>query len=386
MQLPKRREVLSRSRWQECVFGVIRLATCFILVISGSGMAAASVINESNTAVVINVEDSLSRKVAEYYIKKRHIPDDNIIRIKMRPGRDALSPEEFEAVKNDILKQTRDGIQAYVLVWAKPYRVGCMSITSAVSLGYGDQYCAQGCKPTHRLSYFDSTSKSPLSDHGFRPSMLLVAADFSQARALIDRGTEADYSRARGNVFLLETSDKARSVRSKIYSQIDRVYGEVLPVKIVKQDFIQNKSDVMFYFTGATHVDHLDSIQFVPGAIADHVTSAGGILSGGMQMSSLEWLRAGATGSYGTVVEPCNFPAKFPNPGVIIRHYLNGDTLLEAYWKSVAMPGQGVFIGEPLARPFRGCRVIYKSDGTVLGLVNASNTLPVLRESRRCNL
>lgn len=31
---------------------------------------------------------------------------------------------------------------------------------------------------------------------------------------------------------------------------------------------------------------------------------------------------------------------------------VRGDTLLEAYWKSVAMPGQGLFIGEPLARPF----------------------------------
>jgi hypothetical protein len=27
----------------------------------------------------------------------------------------------------------------------------------------------------------------------------------------------------------------------------------------------------------------------------------------------------------------------------------SGDTLLEAYSKSVAMPGQGLFIGEPLA-------------------------------------
>jgi hypothetical protein len=33
-------------------------------------------------------------------------------------------------------------------------------------------------------------------------------------------------------------------------------------------------------------------------------------------------------------------------------HYLAGDTLIEAYWKSVAMPAQGLFIGEPLAAPF----------------------------------
>jgi hypothetical protein len=36
-----------------------------------------------------------------------------------------------------------------------------------------------------------------------------------------------------------------------------------------------------------------------------------------------------------------------------MRHYLAGETLIESYWKSVAMPGQGLFIGEPLAAPYR---------------------------------
>jgi hypothetical protein len=37
---------------------------------------------------------------------------------------------------------------------------------------------------------------------------------------------------------------------------------------------------------------------------------------------------------------------------VFLAHYLRGDTALEAYWKSVAMPGQGLFLGEPLAKPY----------------------------------
>jgi hypothetical protein len=70
------------------------------------------------------------------------------------------------------------------------------------------------------------------------------------------------------------------------------------------------------------------------------------------QMSSLRWLEAGATGSYGAVVEPCNVTAKFPNVALMMKHYLAGETLIEAYWKSVAMPAQRIFIGEPLARPW----------------------------------
>ena len=48
-----------------------------------------------------------------------------------------------------------------------------------------------------------------------------------------------------------------------------------------------------------------------------------------------------------------NFPAKFPQPSVVIAHYTRGERLIEAYWKSVAWPGQGLFVGEPLAAPFR---------------------------------
>jgi hypothetical protein len=38
----------------------------------------------------------------------------------------------------------------------------------------------------------------------------------------------------------------------------------------------------------------------------------------------------------------------------LLRHYLAGETAIEAYWKSVAWPTQGVVIGEPLAAPYRG--------------------------------
>jgi len=71
------------------------------------------------------------------------------------------------------------------------------------------------------------------------------------------------------------------------------------------------------------------------------------------QMSALRWLETGATGSYGAVVEPCNLLQKFPHPAIVAGHYLRGETLIEAYWKSVLMPGQGIFVGEPLAAPFR---------------------------------
>jgi uncharacterized protein (TIGR03790 family) len=69
-------------------------------------------------------------------------------------------------------------------------------------------------------------------------------------------------------------------------------------------------------------------------------------------MSAIAWLEQGATASYGSISEPCNHVEKFPNISVLMSRYLRGETIMEAYWKSVAMPGQGLFVGEPLARPY----------------------------------
>jgi len=182
--------------------------------------------------------------------------------------------------------------------------------------------------------------------------MLLAGRSFDEAKRLIDRGVDSDHTYPDGTGYLLNTSDKNRSVRSVFFDQTVKTLGDAFHLQKLNADFIRDKQDVLFYFTGIIKVDNLQSLAFRPGAMADHLTSAGGVLDGDGQMSSLRWLEAGATGSYGAVVEPCNHLQKFPLPAVAMWHYAEGDSLLEAYWKSVAWPGEGVFIGEPLAKPF----------------------------------
>jgi uncharacterized protein (TIGR03790 family) len=109
----------------------------------------------------------------------------------------------------------------------------------------------------------------------------------------------------------------------------------------------------MIYQTGLARVSDLNTLNFMPGALADHLTSSGGDLYGKGQMSVLHWLDAGATASYGTVSEPCNYWQKFPNPTLLLKWYSQGATAVEAYWKSVAWPGQGLLVGEPLAAPYK---------------------------------
>jgi uncharacterized protein (TIGR03790 family) len=323
-------------------------ASAIVVELPRSGIRA------DELAIIVNQRDPLSRQIAHYYQQRRHIPEANIIRVAFTPGKRVLSRGEFEQIKRQVDAATGAHIQAYALAWTAPYRVDCMSISSAFALGFDQAWCAQGCKMTRQSEYYNAATTRPWSDTGVRPTMMLAARDLSEAKKLIDRGQRADARMPRGNIYLVETSDRNRSVRASVFPMVERAFGSTLPVHWERAESIKNKSNILFYFTGLTHVPDIGSNHYLPGAMADHLTSSGGVLTGGSQMSALRWLEAGATGSYGAVVEPCNFIAKFPNPAVAIYHYLRGNTLIEAYWKSVAMPGQGVFIGEPLAQPFRG--------------------------------
>ena len=133
---------------------------------------------------------------------------------------------------------------------------------------------------------------------------------------LIDRGVESDRSFPSGRAYLLNTPDKARNVRAVYFEKTAKKLKGVFPVEVLKANAISNRSDVLFYFTGLLQVPQLETLHFLPGALADHLTSLGGQLTDSTQMSSLRWLEAGATASYGTVVEPCNFSQKFPFPAL----------------------------------------------------------------------
>ena len=91
---------------------------------------------------------------------------------------------------------------------------------------------------------------------------------------------------------------------------------------------------------------------FVPGAIADSMTSFGGIIFGAnSQTNLLAFINAGAAGSYGTVVEPNADTQKFPNPQDYF-YQARGFSLAESYYQSINAPYLGLTVAEPLAAPF----------------------------------
>ena len=103
--------------------------------------------------------------------------------------------------------------------------------------------------------------------------MMLAGINFEEIKALIDRGIAADQSFPEGRAYLVVTSDKARSVRAGYFEQTAKELAGVFPVEIVEAEAITDRHDVLFYFTGLAEVPDLHTLDFLPGALADHLTS-----------------------------------------------------------------------------------------------------------------
>ncbi|MET3134900.1 uncharacterized protein (TIGR03790 family) [Oxalobacteraceae bacterium GrIS 1.11] len=316
-------------------------------------VAPGAALQAFQLAVVVNDSEANSVEIGEYYRQARDIPAKNMIHVRIPNQPHKLDAEQFAQLKARIDAQLGPEIQAVLMVWTAPYAVECNSITSAYTLGYDAEQCAKPCGPGKPSAYFNSASTRPMGDFGMRLSMLLPTESVAQAKALINRGTTSGFRVPTASAYYLFTSEMARNSRAQFFPAAGVVPRKKLTIKTIKADSIDGAQDVMVYQTGMARVDKLDTLRFMPGALADHLTSVGGDLLGNSQMSSLRWLEAGATASYGSVSEPCNYWQKFPNPTVLLRQYLFGDSAIEAYWKSVAWPAQGVFIGEPLAAPYR---------------------------------
>ncbi len=326
------------------------LMAVLALMLGAAGPARA--LGPAELAVVVNVSDPASVDAGTYYRLRRGIPETNVIEVRLPHDRAALSRQEFEALYAEVNGKLPAGVQAFALAWTKPWRAGCMSITSAFAFGYDERFCSASCGPTQASGLFNGGRNAAPDAPRPKPAMMLAGESVEQVRRLIDRGIAADYSYPKGHVYLVRTEDPARNVRALYFDEVvERLNGlQVLSVTAAEAG---GHKDILGFFTGAVRVPGLDSLGFLPGAPADHLTSFGGqLLDNPTQMSALEWLKAGATASYGTVVEPCNHLGKFPHPGILMTFYAEGETLIEAYWKSVAWPGEGVFVGEPLARPF----------------------------------
>ncbi len=326
-------------------------STTFITVVKP---APEKPITARDVGLLVNDNDPVSIATAQYYKEKRGILEENIIHLNV-PLKNELTPNEFSLIKNKVDTLLPKHIQVIAVAWTNPSRVGCNSMTSAISRGYISDICVSGNYMSASVSpYYDSYSEAPYTDFGMRPSMMLAGKTFEDVKKMIDNGVASDNTNPIGSAYLMKTYDYTRSLRAYSYtpSLLGKVISPNVDVKILTSNSIASTTDSLFYFQGLATVPNITKNQFPKGAVADHLTSYGGRLTDSTQMSILEFIAGGVTGSYGTVVEPYAILEKFPDPAIMMRHYTRGETLVEAYWKSISQTAQGIFVGEPLAKPW----------------------------------
>ncbi len=322
--------------------------------------------------VLVNDVDPQSVVIAAEYVRARSIPARNVIHLSFDAGTSTtITSVAFAPLKAQADAIGADaGLQAFAITWTRPYRVECMSIGTAFAISFDAGFCSTPCNATSSVRTYDDDGVTDggrshrLWDRfGIRPTMMLAtsATDAGTALATIARGVASDGTFPTGDGWLFRTTDVPRSVRwtEYLFNTIPQWADGGLNLTYVDSSTsgpqaLVDAGTVLFYFQGLASVPSIDTNRYLPGAVADHLTSFGGQVPTSGQMSQLRWLEAGATASYGTVVEPCNFTSKFPNTTVLLSHYYRGEPIIEAYWKSVSMPGEGLFTGEPLARPWGG--------------------------------
>jgi uncharacterized protein (TIGR03790 family) len=330
-----------------------------------------------NVIVVVNQNSTNSVRLGNDYCEQRGVPPQNVLRMTgWANGSIQWSRADFQTLLlNPLLamiaaRGLTNQAEFVLLSMDIPYRIldadqSQNSTTSALFYGFKHDttppvVCLPAC-----CSLPDGSSNSyAFSELPLREAppdttptnafltMMLTASNLPSADLILSRGVASDSTFPTQLVYLAKTSDAARSVR---FVEFDNA---------IFASRVRDDNSLVWINTDATSSTNLLGLEtglanpflpanaFVPGAMGDSLTSfAGKIFENSGQTSLLAFLNAGAAGSYGTVVEPCNYTQKFPDPRVYF-YQDRGFCLAEACYQSLLNPYQGVLVGEPLSAPF----------------------------------
>lgn len=336
-----------------------------------------------NVVVVVNQSSSNSVALGNYYCEQRGVPPQNLLRINWTGGVTDWTRADLDATLRAPLNAMLAGRRLtnqtdYVLLSMDiPYRVnentgspltsGYNSTTSVLFYGFKPDGCDTNCPAGLASCNLPpaSTNAYAGSEESFRKippgsvtsnswlAMMLTASNLAQARLMVDRGVAADGTFPTQTVYLARSYDVVRSLR---YEQFDDGIFDtrVLGVSTVRSTNVTSPTGLgaLLGFQAGAQLFTMVPGTFIPGAMADNLTSYSGNLFGSADHTGiLDFIHAGATASYGTVVEPCAYLEKF----AASRNYYyqsRGFSIAECYYQSLTNPYQGLLVGEPLSAPF----------------------------------
>ena len=343
----------------QCFLGRGLLSLCCTL---GWGVWAGG--SGLNTVVILNQASSNSCELANYFCERRGVPPDNVLRINwsgtnitwgssdfqtnlLTPLLNLLASQQltnqidYVVLSMDIPFQTVNGVDGTVNSTTSALFYGVKSGTDTTTNGYAASEAV-----------FDQAKPANAPGYAFLTTMI-TADSLAQAEQLVDQGVASDGTFPQQPVILAKSSDTARNIRftafdNAIFNVNIRGVSSILATNT---DSLWGGTNFLGYETGLANFT-VPAGAFVPGSIADSLTSYGGLIFGpNSQTSLLAMIYAGASGSYGTVTEPGTDTQKFPDPQVYF-YQARGFSLAECYYQSLNVPFMGLMVAEPLAAPF----------------------------------
>ncbi len=193
----------------------------------------------------------------------------------------------------------------------------------------------------------------------------------AEITAYLRSAAAADGTKPKGTIYFVTNTDVRTTTRSGVFPATVKALNALgVQAEIVNGTLPVRKRDVAGLMTGTPTFDWKASgSTILPGAICENLTSFGGIFTPSTGQTPLsEFLRAGAAGSSGTVIEPFSLQAKFPHAAIQV-HYARGASLAEAFYQSVHAPYQLLVVGDPLCQPWASIpqvEVVNAADSAVL--------------------
>lgn len=387
------------------------------LVFGGTSLARAGG-GPENLFLVVNSASWASLTVANHFIQLRKIPASNVSYIDWTGGFESLDAETFRekilapsldafdrrGLKNqiDYLVYSSDFPYAIDLtedfagrVKFPPYATPACSLNSATylwNLVYARMPIVMDRRINHYMRGFVEREPA-LPTHGFRgwygwgeagelqeaggqpyllSTMLAVTSgrgnSVREAIAYLQRSAAADGTRPPGTVYFSKTADVRSKTRTDGFAPaIEELKKLGVKAAVVATPLPMGRPDVAGAMIGVADYSWASSkSKILPGAICENFTSFGGIMAEGSPQTPLsEFLRYGAAGSSGTIVEPMALAEKFPWPMLHV-HYARGCSLAEAYYQSVFAPAQLLIVGDPLCQPWASVPAV-QADGVKPG-------------------
>lgn len=357
------------------------IATGVALLFAGGALA----LGPHELLVLANANSTSSVTLARDYLQLRQVPECNLVLLDV-PAAAAQSPYEIstreftERIWEPAQRALRErGIDDHILAWVysldMPTRVKTDPPVSLTGLTFlrnrlpPKETIAKGLYASSLFAGPDSSyvqgfpSQSLDNQHSWQgadlpiPAMMLgVTGQQGNTReeieACLKRGAASDSTAPTGVVYLIINSDVRTRCRQWEFPAVVRELREAGLKAVITNALPAGGPPIAGVLHGLSDLDLSGTRTFVPGCMAEHLTSCGAMFDGSGQTKLTAWLRAGATASSGTVIEPLAIWTKFPHARYFV-HAAAGETIMESFYQSVKCPLQLLPVGEPLAAPWK---------------------------------